>query len=60
MSSTYDLIVDAIDELEASDKARRQAWDDGYKMLGLARQPRRVGPPVLNRWAVTIYVEPRS
>lgn len=58
--NTYTLIVVAVDELEAIDKARREAWDDGYRMTGLARQPHRVGPPELSRWSVTVYVEKRA
>jgi hypothetical protein len=52
--------VDGVgDQRDAEDKARRLAWNDGYKTL-LVLRSRHVGPVWLHRWSVDLVVEKRA
>lgn len=47
------------DQRDAEDKARRTAWDDGYRTL-LVLRSHHVGPVWLHRWSVELVVEKRA
>lgn len=52
-------ITDTPDQRDAEDKARRIAWDDGYRVL-LVLRSHHVGPVWMHRWSVDLVVEKRA
>jgi hypothetical protein len=56
MSSEYRITVNAQNERDAEDIARRRALDDGYRPTPKPARVIRVAPPVPVRWAVQLEV----
>lgn len=60
MTTTMTVPVEGVEgQRDAEDKARRIAWDDGYRTL-LVHRSRHVGPAWMHRWSVDLVVEKRA
>lgn len=59
MTSEYGITVEALDDKDAADIAKRRARDDGYAPDGLSKPTIRVGPPIPMRFSVELYVVKR-